>query len=80
MGKESIGALWIKKIVVKGEEVTILKGNIDGKKYVIYKNGYKKEDKHPDYKVFVDDFVPKSGNTEKAQTGHAPEKANDLPF
>ena len=79
MAKESVGGIWIKEITVKGEKVNVMTFQVDGKKYVAWPN---KSDnpKAPKYRIFVDDFVPKSGNTEKAQTGHVPEKANDLPF
>ena len=52
MADDSIGALWLKE-GKKGEYFT---GNvvIDGEKHsiVIFKNDYKKEDKHPDYKIY----------------------------
>lgn len=48
--EKSIGALWVNK------EKQYMKGSveIDGVKHdiVIFRNTYKKEDKHPDYKIF----------------------------
>lgn len=50
---ESIGALWINN----GKNTIYLSGQIeiDGKKHniVVFKNNYKKEDKHPDYKIYL---------------------------
>ena len=49
---EKIGALWIRK-TTKGADYFNGSINIQGKEYkiAIFKNGYKKENKHPDYVV-----------------------------
>jgi uncharacterized protein (DUF736 family) len=47
--KQSVGA-W-KKQTSKGEVITF---TIDGKKYSMWANQYKKEDKHPDFKIYED--------------------------
>ena len=53
--QNSIGALWLKK----GKNGTFMSGvvEIDGIKteIVVFKNDYKKEDKHPDYKIYLSD-------------------------
>ena len=51
--EQSIGALW-----VKGEGgKKFMTGNVEinGEKYaiVVFKNTYKKEDKHPDYRIYA---------------------------
>ena len=47
--KESIGA-W-KKQTSKGEVISF---TIEGKKYSMWANQHKKEDKHPDFKIYED--------------------------
>ena len=51
--KKDIGALW-KKTSQKGKEFFSGVITINGEKHqiVIFPNDYKKEDKHPDYKIF----------------------------
>lgn len=80
--KESIGALW-KKQTKKGEvlsgqiELTMVLGNdMAATKYlriVVWPNNYKTEDKHPDYRIFIDDYEPKP-KVAKDENGE------DLPF
>ena len=55
---DSIGALWKKS--VNGKELLSGLIELDGKKYklAIWQNDYKKEDKHPDYKVYIDTYEP----------------------
>jgi hypothetical protein len=73
--KKSIGA-WIKQITVKGEKVTILTFAIDGKKYTMWPNKFKKEPKHPDYNIYEDTWEkPKENIRENPK-----EFINDLPF
>lgn len=59
--KQSIGGLWKKKTKAGNE---LLSGTIeiDGKKTKIsvWPNKFKNEDKHPDYRIFIDDFVAKT--------------------
>lgn len=72
--KQSIGALWEKK-TKNGD--TLFSGSIeiDGKKtkIAVFKNGYKKEDKHPDWKIFIDDYQAPAVN-------HIGDKDSSLPF
>lgn len=66
--KESWGA-W-KKQTAKGEVINFTLGGV---KYSMWANAYKTEDKHPDYKIYVNDFVPQANlQTEKNE--------KDLPF
>lgn len=54
MANKSIGAFW-EYMSKSGKKYW--KGNIDGKKYIMYENGYKEKDTQPDLKVYLD--VPK---------------------
>lgn len=47
--KKDIGALWQKKTKTGA---TFLSGTINDVDVVIFKNDYKKEDRHPDWKVY----------------------------
>lgn len=53
MAKNSIGALWLAEAK---NGTKYLRGEIelDGEKHkiIVFKNDYKKEDKHPDYRIF----------------------------
>ena len=59
--QKSIGALWVKESGKCGKYMTgqidiepaseMSEGNII--KLVVFKNTYKKEDKHPDYRIFI---------------------------
>lgn len=49
MEKKTIGA-W-KKTTSKGEVISF---TIEGKKYSMWVNSYKKEDKHPDFNIVED--------------------------
>jgi len=53
--KNKYGA-W-KKETSKGEVINF---TIDGKKYSMWKNSYKTEDKHPDYQIYEDTYAPKT--------------------
>lgn len=83
---QSIGALWEKQskkgtwfsgqIEIEGEKIPI----------VVFKNDYKKEDKHPDWKIFISQ--PRENNQEKsyptsgdiADVKNNSGKDEDLPF
>ena len=52
--KWSTGA-W-KKQTAKGEVINF---TINGVKYSMWPNNYKKDEKQPDFKIFVNDFKPK---------------------
>jgi uncharacterized protein (DUF736 family) len=55
--KQSVGAAWI-KTGKSGKQFISL--SIGDKKYTLFANDYKKEPKHPDYKVFEDTWVAKN--------------------
>lgn len=66
--KESWGA-W-KKQTAKGEVINF---TLEGQRYSMWVNSYKKEDKHPDYTIYKNDYVaPTELQTEKTES--------DLPF
>jgi len=89
----SIGGLW-KNISKNNNEYMAGSVEIDGKttKLIIFKNDYKKEDKHPDFKIFVRTPVGEQTENQAAaevQTVVEPqpveaeaedEKSDDLPF
>jgi predicted Ser/Thr protein kinase len=68
--KKSIGA-W-KKQTSKG---FVINFTIDGKRYSMWENQYKKEDRHPDFKIIEDTFVMKAVQTEQKELSK-----DDLPF
>ena len=53
---EKIGA-WTNKTKT-GKQV--INFTIDGKKYDMYKNDFKKEEKHPDYQIVENTYKPKA--------------------
>ncbi len=66
--KQSAGAGW-KKQTSKGEVINLV---IDGKRYNMWPNSYKKEgSKDPDFKIFEDNYVK---NAEQSNP------TGDLPF
>jgi hypothetical protein len=69
--KESWGA-W-KKQTAKGEVINFTLGGV---KYSMWNNSYKKEENHPDYVIYINDFVltPKEAGIE------ADANTKDLPF
>jgi uncharacterized protein (DUF736 family) len=80
--KQSIGAAWIKK-TKNGDSFLSL--TIEGKKYTLFKNKYKTEDKQPDYRVFEDTYTGTAKNTGQFVTPKEVippmmENDNDLPF
>jgi uncharacterized protein (DUF736 family) len=78
--KQSVGAAWIKK-TKKGDSFLSL--TIEGKKYTLFKNTYKTEDKQPDYRVYEDTFTGTAKNTGQFVTPKEvmpQENDNDLPF
>ena len=64
-----IGA-W-KKQTSKGEVITF---TINGTKYSMWHNQYKKEAKHPDFNIIEDKAIEKKENNNK------PSEHGDLPF
>jgi hypothetical protein len=78
--KNDVGAIW-KRSTKNGKE--LLSITIEGKKYVAWPNEYKKEDKHPDYKVYEDTYEkPVQHQRPAAPVAPPPEKkyvsANDI--
>ena len=69
MEKKSIGA-W-KRQTSKGEVVGF---TIDGKKYTMWPNSFKKESKHPDFNITED--KPR----EQSNTGLVKQFDDELPF
>ena len=43
---DKLGGLWVNK------EKGYMSGTINGERVIIFKNGYKSEEKHPDYIVY----------------------------
>jgi hypothetical protein len=68
METKKIGA-W-KKQTSKGEVVSF---TIEGKRYSMWVNTYKKEDKHPDFNIIEDKPYNNENNTKTTEAG-------DLPF
>lgn len=70
-------AAW-KKATAKGE---VIEFTINGQRYSMWPNTYKKEDKHPDYNIFPNDYKPKAEakqeylNQQEHESHHT-----DLPF
>ena len=62
---EEIGALWSKRD--KNDE-PFLSGQIEvngeKKKILVFKNKHRKEDKHPNYRIFLSDGPPKKKDFE----------------
>ena len=60
--RESIGALW-KKQLKSGELLTgTIEVNGTKVKIAVWPNKYKQEDKHPDYRIFIDDYKQEKEN------------------
>lgn len=68
METKKIGA-W-KKQTSKGEVISF---TIEGKRYSMWVNTYKKEDKHPDFNIIEDKPFNNENNTKTKEAG-------DLPF
>jgi len=77
MNKVTSGALW-EKTTSKGDPYFSGTVEIDGVKYSVafFKNSYKKEDKHPDYKTIAD--KPVTGG--ETQFKKDPASDPDMPF
>lgn len=70
--KESWGA-W-KKQTAKGEVINF---TLEGKRYSMWANSYKKEEKQPDFKIYINDFVPENSASSATNTAI---KTDDSPF
>jgi hypothetical protein len=72
--KKTIGA-W-KKQTGKGEVINF---SINGVKYSMWANTYKKEEKHPDYNIVVNDYVPPTQDAAPVSK-KVQDEITDLPF
>lgn len=65
--RKDIGAFWIKTSKA-GDKFMSGHIEINGVKHdvVVFKNGYKKEDKHPDYKVYLSNDRPAPADSTRA--------------
>lgn len=66
--RQSVGAIWIKE-GKNGKKYMSMK--LGDNWYVIFKNAFKKEDKHPDYRVF---------EQQERQEGANKPTGDDVPF
>lgn len=68
--KQSIGAFWLKESK-SGTKYMSGVIEIDGAKHdiVVFKNSYKKEDKQPDYRIYLSD---KQGGKPKQDDSNVP--------
>lgn len=85
---QNIGALW-GKTAKSGNKFLSGMIEVDGKKVrvTVWKNSHKKEDKHPDYQVYLDTWEPNGGETKPKNEGKpksAPKPQvdddDDIPF
>ena len=69
--QQSLGALWV-SATKDGKKYLSGEIAIDGQKtkIVVFKNNYKEEDKHPDYKIFQK-IIP-NDNTDKGWDNELP--------
>lgn len=77
--EKSIGALWQKQ----GERGVYMTGviEVDGKqvKLVVFPNSYKKEQKHPDWRIFLSQ--PREQQVQTPMSNEQPEiDVSDIPF
>jgi uncharacterized protein (DUF736 family) len=71
--EDKIGALWLQK---DKNGKTYMSGSVGETKVVIFKNNYKKEDKHPDYIVYE-----KQGRKEEPERHPGDDtQGGDIPF
>ena len=74
--KEKIGA-W-KKTTPKGE---VIEFTINGQRYSMWNNTYKKDAKHPDFQIVTNDYKPTAeGKQEYKNTNKQENEDGDLPF
>lgn len=65
-----------KKETAKGEVINF---SIEGVKYSMWKNSYKKEDRHPDYQIYIDTYKP-NAEAKKEYNNINKQEAEDSPF
>ena len=66
--EDKLGSLWVNK------EKGYMSGTINGEKVIIFKNGFKQEEKQPDYIVY------KSKPQERKEDGFEVVTESQLPF
>jgi hypothetical protein len=76
--KNKIGA-W-KKTLASGKEV--ISFTIEGKKYDMWVNEYKKEEKHPDFQIVPNEYKPKAETKKEYAVNQQEHESHptDLPF
>lgn len=74
---DKIGA-WKKTVKTKNGEVEVISFTINGQRYSMWPNNFKKEEKHPDYQITVDTYDAKDKN--KAVVPQYKNVNDDLPF
>lgn len=74
--KQSVGGAWIKTAKSGLEFISV---SIGDKRYVMYKNGYKKGNQ-PDYKIYEDDWKPTQTATNSGQLATQQADNSDMPF
>lgn len=79
MAFKKIGALWLKE----GKNGKYMSGTIQedvpaGAKLLVFKNTYKKDEKHPDYTINVADDERQPRDDQHSQAGPPPQE--DVPF
>ena len=81
MNKVTSGALWEKQ-TSKGDTYYSGSVEVDGTKYQVsfFKNNYKKEDKHPDWKTIPEKPVTGGGTNFKKDPASETQTGSDLPF
>lgn len=67
--QKDIGAVWVRK-TSKGEKFLGISVEIEGTKYSLvgFRNSFKKEDKHPDFRLYVSENSNGGGSTAPAKT------------
>lgn len=76
--EKSIGGFWKKEKNDKKYMSGVIEINGEKSNVVIFQNGYKKEEKHPDYVMYLS---KKSGQTLSTQpTTQVTEQAEEMPF
>lgn len=90
MAKQQIGALWVKQVKDKIIYSGTIEVNGEKVKINIWPNDYKSESKHPDMKIYIDDYVKGAYDDRinkfinaargRDENGINNDEVNDLPF
>jgi len=80
MADESIGALWLQQ----GQNGTYMSGVVEigeqKHKIVVFKNRYKQEEKHPDYRILPKREKSQQGASEQQGSQQPQSFEDDVPF